>query len=155
MTLQQAIEEWGLSERKLLTMLSEGIIPGIKTENNVIILPDIPKPLIIPTNAKKSAENIYKYILSAVSAGCYLDANLFGDKFHLSDSDFKDYINELERCGLLKRKSSYIDSHSSLGFIIAADRQKDVNKIIKSKNLLSAIKKLVPNININICCVVA
>lgn len=148
MTILQALEKWDIKEKVLLKMLSDGNITGIRIESDRIILPDIPKPLCIPQSAKNTAENIYKYILSAVNSGCYLDANIFGEKFRLTDTDFKDFTNELERCGMLRRKSTYTDSFSTLGFIIAADKLDDVNKIINrsGKRLISALKKL--NINI-------
>lgn len=154
MTLQQAMKQWGMKESRLLNILSEGVIPDIRVEDNMIVLPDIPKPFTVPGNAKRCDENIYKYILSAVSSRCYLNAGLFGKNFRLSDSDFKDYIEELERCGMLRRKNTYDNSFSTVGFFIAADKRDDVNKIINSSKVLSVIKALIPDINLNIGCVI-
>ncbi|MCM1577578.1 MAG: hypothetical protein NC078_02100 [Ruminococcus sp.] len=143
MTIEEALKQWKISKKTLLQLLSDGKISGLRTENNIIILPDLPKVFQIPSNAKRTAENIYKYILSAVSQGCYLDAKLFGDNFNLSDNDFREYINELERCKLIRRKKGCNDSFSTVGFIISPNKLKDVDKIIHKNgtDLFSNLKK--------------
>lgn len=47
MTIEQAEKKWNVKSATILKYIEKGLIDNLSCKNNILILPDIPKPYII------------------------------------------------------------------------------------------------------------
>lgn len=73
LTLEMATKKWCLSENKILQLIKDGYINDVTVENHILLLPDIPKPLLIKKNVKLDENKRYRYILRACNENLYID----------------------------------------------------------------------------------
>lgn len=100
MTIEEARKRWGLSEKKMLELLSNGIISEIRIENGVLTMPDY-KGIIMPrANQNITCESVAKMILDACDRLYYTDYRLLSVK----KEDFSAILHQLEESGFIALK---------------------------------------------------
>lgn len=117
MTISEAQSRWGVSDKIMLDYLNNGLIPNVSIVNNNISIPEINKPFRMPSNVKRTAENIYLYIIKACNEGYYINSGIIG--LNISESVFSACISELLDKDILKKTSDYIDDTSNIGLTLS------------------------------------
>jgi hypothetical protein len=109
MNISEAIKKYGLSEKKMLKLLNDNKVRGLRINNDgSLSIPDrFAVPYVIPSNAKNTDENCFKYILLAINEHKYIDNKLlFGITFEMFShyvellEKGKYTIKEVEECGM-------------------------------------------------------
>lgn len=148
MTIKQAEEKWDEKLKNIFEYIANGWIKDISINDNQIIIPDMPKPYKIKSNPKRTASNIYKYILLACDSGEYIDSN-FMSKLNVTPGEFKLCINELLDKKIIRKNEDYKNDYSNIGFTLTLDG------IDIAKNYTSSPTKLINklskfNISLNV-----
>ncbi len=141
MTISEACGKWNLkSEDTVWDYIKKGYIVGLSTENNQIILPDIPKPHIVGKGKKLSQSTMIKNILKACDNMEYISAYILG----LTEEQFELIMTELVEQGYLKGKSTL--NGSNMGYRITM-KASEYNKRSFKININGDIK---PTLNIGL-----
>ena len=141
MTIDETAEKWGCSTEKVLNLVYAEKIDGISVNNGTQLnIPDIPKPFSIPSNAKNSHENIYKYIVLAVEKGNYLDCHVFGD-WNITKEAFKAHMQELMQKDIIMKENDSVSESSTMGFLLTTNGV-NVAKEYHTSKALSVMKEL-------------
>ncbi len=123
MTISEAIKEWKISEKTMCKYLENGLISGVRIENNVPIIPDLPALLIPRKNTNITVEKVAHYILKASDEFKYIDAHIL----HIEQAHFSAILKELERTSLLKASVEVPDYHSNKNFLTTEEGKKKMN----------------------------
>jgi len=141
MTIDETAERWECSAEKVLNLVYAEKIDGISVNNGTQLnIPDIPKPFSIPSNAKNSHENIYKYIVLAVEKENYLDCHLFGD-WNITEEAFKAHMRELMQKDIIMKENDSVSESSTMGFLLTINGA-DAAKEYRASKALTVMKKL-------------
>lgn len=141
MTIAEAQKRWHISDNALLKYLRGGVIPKITVIDNVIDIPEIKRPLCVSPSTKRSAENIFIYIIKACNEGYYINSKLM-NSMDVSDSEFSSCIDELIEKKLLIKTSDYIDNSSNIGLILSVDGCNYFKQCQTKKNYEKVLKTL-------------
>ena len=131
MTLAEASKKWKTMPETIISHIAKGEISGLKVENNILLLPDIPKPHFKTT---KMPIFIYRGILAASQKGEYIDECIL----HITKEMFRGYIQELVSKEYLR--PIHDEVNSSLDYILTEKGTKykenkiEFNAFLSKKN---------------------
>ena len=100
MTIEEARKRWGISEKRMLELLSNGIISGIRIEDGMLVMPDHNGIVMPRANQNITCESVAKMILAACDKLYYTDHRLLSVK----KEDFSAILHQLEQCGWIAAK---------------------------------------------------
>lgn len=103
MTILEGSANWGMSAETIIKHIALGEISNLRIEDNIILLPDIPKPHF--TTLKKPIY-VYREILSAAQKGEYIDERIL----HITKEEFRAYIQNLVNENYISTIHSEINS---------------------------------------------
>ncbi len=141
MTIAEAQKRWHVSDNVLFNYLKRGLIPNITVVDDIINIPEINKPIGIPSNIKHTAENIFIYIFKACNEGYYINSNLMYC-MNVSESEFSSCIHELLEKNILRKTSDYIDDTSNIGLRLSFDGINYFNQCRTKRNYEKVLKFL-------------
>lgn len=113
MTISETLKKWGISPKTLLRYLDNGIIANVSVTDNIVNIPDIPKPLIPAYNAKITKEKVVRYILKALNSFMYIDYKIL----FIEAEQFSAIMKQMEKNGYIEKTSDNADYLSTIGFI--------------------------------------
>lgn len=124
MTIYEASKKWKISVETIIKHIALEEISNLKLEDNVIILPDIPKPHF--TTIKKPVF-IYREILAAAQKGEYIDERVL----HITKEEFRAYIQNLVNENYISTIHSEINSSSDYVLTMKGIKYKENKKEFK------------------------
>lgn len=141
MTIEQAEKKWNVKSATILKYIEKGLIDNLSCKNNILILPDIPKPYIIKNGSNKTVEDAYRHILKACNKKQYIDCFLL----NISEEEFVTYRDSLVAEKLLEKIKNAKVGTSNMGYIIT---QKGINAINTKKNIDITLFNLSPKVGL-------
>ena len=133
MIISEAIEKWRISDKKMVELLSNGVLERVCVENGIISVPDYQGIKFPRKNQRLTQDTISKMILNACENLCYTDYHLLA----ISQEDFSAILQQMEHDSLIERKKPTIENFSSNKNYICTEKGKDSLK--KGKIELSEI----------------
>ena len=110
-------KKWNVQPRTVRSYIAKGYIINSQTENNQVILPDIPKP-----NTKmrpKKETSIDKAILKTLDQRMYISYPILG----ITQEHFAERLKALEKSNcIFKRDENCNDYSTNLNFILNAEK---------------------------------
>ena len=121
MTIQEAAKTWGVKERTVFDYILKGYIYNLLVEDNVIMIPSIPKPYV--KRKPKTIAEYDTYILNAMNKNEYVNAKIMG----ISQEKFEERLNALIKAiKIFSQSEGYVDYSSNIGFILAPEEGKNI-----------------------------
>ncbi|MDE7122323.1 MAG: hypothetical protein K2O42_09200, partial [Oscillospiraceae bacterium] len=107
--VSEAKERWGISEKKMLELLSNGVLEGVHVENGVVSMPDYQGIKFPKRNQRLTQDSISKMILEACENLHYTDYHLLA----IPEENFSAILQQMERDNLIERQNSTTENFSS------------------------------------------
>ena len=121
MTIQEAAKAWGVNERTVFDYILKGYIYNLFVEDNVIMIPSIPKPYV--KRKPKTIAEYDTYILNAMNRNEYVNAKIMG----ISQEKFEERLYALIKAiKIFPQIEGYVDYSSNIGFILSPEEGKNI-----------------------------
>ena len=119
MTIQEAAKAWGVKERTIFDYILKGYIYNLVVEDNLIMIPSIPKPYV--KRKPKTVAEYDTYILNAMNRNEYVNAKIMG----ISQDKFEERLKALTKSmKIFPQNEKQIDYSSNIGFILSSKEDK-------------------------------